>query len=587
MRNKQAPKQGHRSRVLNYEELLPYLYIRCLEFIPGNQKPPRLSPNKLCRFKQSEQYSDRLDQGNYAQVLSTFRQRSLLNLGPSVGSQLPTLEDEVTLFLKRFESLIPVTAGKATRKQALWALAVRLFAPWAAARIALHLHYISGRTRHPPKWLFPVDGSRIRSCFVEAVRAPGESNRALARRLCPAKPNDLEAKLRHYQRHDDTPSDQLLETILAATSPKHLPVLVLARAIDRVIQDSIAYFGHEPTLCLLRYFALSLNFFRSTLSQIGQKLPPDKDSAWLWLSSYTFTGTSPVTAQRLNPIFEPYLNKLAAHITDELLDADPNGSLTAIPQTPEDLLGGEWRTFGDCFPPDGIHEGLRQNDADAVIRASKAFFRRRANLQRASLQAWHLCQIGLERSDPRWSGRRVWQFSEAGAQALMDEGVRLFQLVIKDGQPSDSINATIELLRFLLVPYRPKRPEERGLARSLFRTVDRHYQTIGCNGSALFIRGNLLWLEGDRHAALKAFSAAASHGKHSFVERDWPEFLREAPVLAEALSRKRELKRFATLAERFGIFSGEPAPRTQIMLSHIHYQTFRDGFNSSFKEFPT
>ena len=171
-------------------------------------------------------------------------------------------------------------------------------------------------------------------------------------------------------------------------------------------------------------------------------------------------------------------------------------------------------------------------------------------------------------------------------QALLNEAVRLLHFVYLNADAERKNEVAIDLLRLLLEPFRPKQIGERPLARSLMDELETYYRRAGRKGSATLLRGRLLWLEGQERSALRMFQDAMNAGKESSGGLDWIWLLRWGTVLADKLAAKQVLKRFQKLAQVYGVFSQESAPRTNCLVNELRYQDFKAGFIALFKPFP-
>jgi hypothetical protein len=167
----------------------------------------------------------------------------------------------------------------------------------------------------------------------------------------------------------------------------------------------------------------------------------------------------------------------------------------------------------------------------------------------------------------------------------LSEALRLLRLTYARSRGISKARIGIKLLRLLLRPQRPKLKAERPLAWKLWRVAEVFYRESNRHGSAAFLSGCLLWLEGNKRRALRVWHKAASYGRASCGE-DWIGLLRYAPILAEELSRKRDLNYFRKLAEHEGVTNGEPAPRTTRLLKELNQRSETNKLRMTFRPFP-
>jgi hypothetical protein len=525
--------------------------------------------------------------------------QSLLGFEKQSKEQLGLLHAEVREFLSRYEHLnYQVDPGRADAEQVAWSVVTRFFVPWLAFRIAFWLR--DSKELEPEAagyWFVPMKGTTVRSSFMSVVdgfvRKSGESEDALARRLCLAATGvdredvaeSLGRDFRRYRSFEGTASDGTIDQIVkgsAATS--HLLImLVLARAVDRNVQYALRFFGHRPGLRLFRWFALCFRHFVSLLRKLGSALPKEQEWAWLFWQSQTIMGNTPVEADRFYPLMDPFMSELARKITSELDRTTPAGKLARLPRTPGDLQGGSWPEVASASLPIPIEEQLGKRDFCGTVRESQFLFGQQVDLHEAERVGSLLCNLAHASWDPALPTSPMLPSHDAALQ-LFREGTRLLELALDHATSNQKPRIAIQLLRLLLEAHRPKTVTERKLARRLFRLADNYHRLNRREGASAYLLGCLLWLEDKEREAVQAFSRARELGKES-CGPDWVWLLRIAPVLAERVSR-REFKRFMKLAELYGVFSSQPFPRTGLVTSQMAYPNSRTPGSHRSSPFP-
>ena len=170
---------------------------------------------------------------------------------------------------------------------------------------------------------------------------------------------------------------------------------------------------------------------------------------------------------------------------------------------------------------------------------------------------------------------------------VLQEARRLYQAAHARAEGSEKIEIGIRLLRFLLQPQRPKSKSDHRLARRLYGAANKFYRQANRHGSAYCLYGCLLWLEGDKQRALAALLNAAEYGRASCGGEDWIWLLRFAPMLAEELSRKRDLNSLVKLADHEGVKYREPSPRTKKVMMEMQQREEVAMLKLNFRPFPS
>jgi hypothetical protein len=368
-------------------------------------------------------------------------------------------------------------------------------------------------------------------------------------------------------------------------TPAMLAMMVLARAIDRNVQDAIKTFGPTETLKLVTFFRLSFDHFRQLLHRLSAELPSDDERAWQFLGCQSFTGNTPFEADRYYPLAEIYPYSLAQKISAELQNAKKNGRLAYVPTSRSDFGKGTF-AFPEWEPlPDNIHEAVRKADYPAAIKASQSVLTSRSeNPAQAARIADYFSHSALMAYDPV-TARCALVPPESEVPHVLAEAARLFSLAYEQAEGVQKARCGINYLRFLLTPQRPKARAERGLARRLYRVADTFYRRSGRAGSSMYLLGCLKWLEGDGKRAVRAFLRAAKCGRASCDEYDWIWLLRYAPLVARKNS-KSALNKFLKLSELEGVLYREPSPRTNLLEKELRHHTNAAEFEITVKPFP-
>lgn len=596
---KPAGRPCLRARVPSFEQCLTHI-LSCLECFTG--VPVTISPKLKQRFKEVELHPERLTLPAYRRILRKLLDRQQRGTKYLREDQVKILDLELRTFLFRFEQLmLGLTVANASARQVRWSLCARYFVPWLALRIAFHLRQRSpADAEHTDDWFLPpIKGGRIGSCFWQLidreVRKPRESDAELAQRLKATAVagdrldiiNSVLRGFRHYWSGDNAASDSTLELILKATPelPNLHAKLILARAIDRNVHAALRSFGKTHALRLVRFFHLSFNHFRHLLCQLAAELPKDDEGAWLYLQSPTFTGNSPFEAERYHPLTDKFMHELARRISDELGCSARGGRLASVPTGKRAFLKGRFSALGHGLPAD-IQMALGRGDFEAAIAVSHSLYPEESQnaLEAARIGSlFSRCALFAYEPDTHAGGLTP---PKATAPAVLRESSRLFSLACMGSNGEQRTLIEIDFLRFLLEPHRPKQKQERPLARRLCRVAANHYRKAGRAGSAAFLGGLLLWLEGSKKPALRKFAEARQCGRASCGE-DWIRLLRLAPLLAESLRARRETNAFAKLSERDGVSTGEPSPKTRMLAEEKMQRVSRNKFQIAFTPFPT
>jgi hypothetical protein len=168
----------------------------------------------------------------------------------------------------------------------------------------------------------------------------------------------------------------------------------------------------------------------------------------------------------------------------------------------------------------------------------------------------------------------------------MVEGLRLLKLAHDNSRGGIRAKHGVYLFRMLIAPPRPKTKLEQTLARKLSTAVVRFYRQTGRNGTAEFLLGCLLWLEGKDEAAVMKMEAAARLGRASCGE-DWITLLRIAPILARSTPRcQRRLNYFRKLSKLEGVLHRESDAKTNLLLKELRQQAEAREFQFTVRLFP-
>jgi hypothetical protein len=576
--------------------------IRILDYIDSScQVSGGISDHEKQKFWQFDTHPDRLSLPAYQRILGKMVERKLAD-NPIPKVVRPLFMHELREFLERYEHLLlQVTVGHASPRQVRWALCTRFFAPWAALRIAFHLrHPDVQRSGGASFWFLPaMSRGKIGSCFMRIldrqVRRDDETEDDFAHRLCgkqKAKDRNeiainLGRDLRRYRASEGTPSGSKITQILRGCppNPNLRARIVLAAAIDRSLRDAIEEFGPDQAVNIVKFFTLAFHHFRRLIQRLGCELPKEDEGAWLYLQSRTFTGNTPFEAERFYSLTEPFLARLAQIISAELECPGGRGNLPRVPTKVSDFKRGHFAKLEHQPLPISVERAMQEADFAAAVAASQSIYPQSSSHPvEATRLAKFFSHIGLGAFDTNMAGKGLIP-PEIEARAILGEAIRLFHLAYGKSRGIQKTLIGIKLLRFLLQPQRPKLKEEQPLARKLHRMAEKFYNESNRHGSALFLRGCLLWLEGKRRQALHTFRKAADCGRASCGE-DWIWLLRYAPILAEELSRRYDLKYFKKIAEREGVTHKQSAPRTSQLMQEWKQRSDMNNFKVTFKPFP-
>ena len=530
--------------------------------------------------------------------------RLTLTANPALEAVKPRLQTELTGFLERYENLLlGITVGRASSKQVRWALCERFFIPWAALRTAFHLRHPqveqAGENKH---WFLPpVTGGKLGSCLMRIldrqVRHADETEEAFAHRLCGHSNADVKSEiainlgrdLRRYRAGDGPPSIAKVRQIIGGcpNEPDLQAKLVLSAAIDRNVHKAVSAFGPEHALSLVKYFSLAFKHFSELLKSLTDELPTDDDKAWIALQSQTFTGNTPFEAEQFYPLTDPFLHALGRIISAKLAGADRRGRLTAIPAGPSAFGRGSFPKSTYHRLPVSVELAFQKRDFQAAVVASQAIYpSASAHSAEAARLADFFAKLGLDALKPELAGRGPIP-TEPASEVFLNEARRLFQASHARSEGREKTEIGIRLLRFLLQPQRPKAKSDRPMARRLYRAANKFYRETNRHGSASCLYGCLLWLEGDKQRALAALLNAAEYGRASCGGEDWIWLLRFAPMLAEELSRKRDLNSLVKLADHEGVKYREPSPRTKKVMMEMQQREEVAMLKLNFRPFPS
>lgn len=584
-------KEG--SGVPSFEACLIHI-LDSLKYERDAKKRYRIRKDDKHMLMTFERHPEWLLLSRYQKILRKLLERQLPNIG---RNRLKTqILDEFREFLFRYENLsYQIAVANADERQVLWSLACRFFVPWLALRIAFGLR---GEVRNQwdaeSAWFLPLKGQKLASCFMKVVdlyvrKTPHETEDAIQKRLCPNNAEMAESMgrdLRRYRSGKGRPTDAKINRIVKAapSMPNLRTMLILARAIDRNVQMASDFFGPENALKLVKWLALSYGYFRH-LPRLRWELPTENGSAWLQVSSRTFIGNTPMDSEWYYPLTDQFGCELARKINVELGCSGANGRLAEVPQTEGDLASGQWSKLNYKPLPEAIERHLGARNFSGAVNAAKSLFASGMSQAHALRIGNNFGHLGRMAYDPELKGKACSPSEEDG-QALVTEAVRLLHFVYLNADAEGKSKATIDLLGLLLEPFRPKQIADRLMARSLVDELEIYYRQIGRKGSAMLLRGRLLWLEGQERIALRMFQDAVSAGKEYSGGLDWIWLLRWGMVLADKLAAERLLTRFQKLAQAYGVFSQESAPRTKCLVNELRYQDFKAGFIASFKPFP-
>lgn len=585
-------------RVPTYEEFLTFL-LDSVAFDPdGRLSSNCISATKKRRLRRFDRNPRGLDVSAYKGIVRKLLDQHKPGIRALGKPWAEILEDELRQMMGRYEQLVlSLSAGNANARQVRWSLCVRFFVPWAALRIAFRLRHSPPQSARADRWfVLHANGKHISSCFMEIidgqVRHNSETDTALALRLQKGQAGDKEdlAKsltrdFRRYRTSSGTASDPTLNAIIKAT-PNLRAKLVLARAIDRMVQGARKAFGAYQTVKLVKFFRISFDHFTQLLRQLHAELPSDEELAWQALQSQTFTGNTPFEADRYWPLTDIYLHGLARKISAELQKAKNDGRLAYVPTSQKKFREGAFELSGWTPIPDGIHEGVRSGDYRAAVNASQSIVTNRSpNPKQMASIADFFSHTALMAYDPDTS-RCALVPIESDLPYVLEEAGRLFDLAFQKAKGVEKTEFGIKHLRFLLAPQRPKTKAERPLAWRLYRVADKFYRESGRSGSSKYLLGCLLWLEGNEKRAVQAFLSAIEEGRASFAEYDWIHLLRYAPILARRTSSKRGLNRVLKISELEGVLHRESAPKTSLLEKELRQRGQAEIFELTVKPFP-
>lgn len=579
----------------SFEECLTHI-LDDLEHSNTSEKPRRLSAKKKQQFREIDIHPGRMSLATYGQTVRDLLDQKLQGtLQVLKGAQGRALQEELRRCFANYEHLLlQMTTGCADYRQALWSLCSRYFIPWAALRTAFWLRHC----RRVDLWFVPTvtKGGKITSCFMQVidshVREDGETDGALAKRLCRDLPHggeladSLRRDFQRYRSSEATASDNTLNMTFEGV-PRTSDLCgqaVLARAIDRVVQDGIRFFGPKPMQDLVNFHELSFHHFRQLLKCLEPELPKDDTGAWQLLQSQTLSGNTPFEVERYWPLTHPYLSELAGKISSELERAGRNGCLPEVPTTRAAFGKGRFESLGEAPLPLEIERALQMRDFPSVIELSQSSFAPETqNTVGAEKLARILSTLGLAAVDPANAGGEPI-LPETDVVPILGEAARLFHLAYVRSSGSQKTLRGVRLLRFLLMPHRPKARGEHDLARALLGAVDRSCRKMNRAGSANFLGGLLRWLEGDDKGSMEMFLKAVRCGRASCGE-DWIPLLRIAPTLAKRVS-KRALNHFRKVSELEGVLHSEPSPKTKRLMNEWRRNVREMEYRGAIKPFP-
>lgn len=480
--SKGKTRQAHsvECAALTFEQCL----IQILDSIEvSSQKPGGKLHAEKQKLRQFDHHPDRLTLPAYWKIVNKLLERTLTD-NPILNASQPLFEAELREGLKRFEHLLlQITLGHASARQFRWTLCTRFFVPWAALRIAFRLrHRQSQQSDAVDCWFIPpVRRGKIGSCFMQILdgqlRHKAETDEAFARRLCQKQqigdPIDAAKNLcrdfRRYRAGESTATGASIMRILKsyADDPAQCAKLVMARAIDWHVQDAIEAFNETQALKLVKYYKLSFDHFQHLLRRLDAELPKDDQQAWDALQSQTFTGNTPFEAERYHPLTVPYLNSLAKKISAELERVGRYGNLPDIPTTRSEFNKGRFTGLNYQGLPLRIAEAVQKADFAGVVAASQSLCPSTSSRPAEAARLGNFfAHLGLDAFRADTAGNGLIR-SENEAVLVLNEALRLFRLVHIKSRGNAKTMAAICLLRFLLQPHRPKKKEEREMARKL------------------------------------------------------------------------------------------------------------------------
>lgn len=561
-----------------------------------------LPPQMKKRYRQFDKHPERLEDSKYE--AAAHQLAKLLSWPKQVldDRNCELIKEELRCFLSRYENLLlQLKPGHATTKQILWSLCVRFFVPWTALRCAFLL-----RNDAPDQidtwFLPPVSGRKVGCVFMGLIdrhcRRSGESRDGMARRLYESLRADVSTKeqrsqnlgedFSRYRRGEMLASDGRINFLVVHSGcGAHIRFkLVLARAIDSNLRQASNEFGVERAIELAKEFSLVFRHCHGLLYGLRAELPKDNAAAWQWLDSPTFTGNTPFDAERIHPLIDEFMGKLAQRISAELQQLRRGSALTHAPTTRAETRRGRFDVPHDCFLPDEIHEAIRHSNYPSALSASQALFSTKRGAPGEAARVGRFLIRAVNDASDRSGEAHPLDPPANERPDVMAEGVRLLQLARSKSGGRTRSHYDACLFRLLLDPRRPKTQLEHALARKLAPKVMRFYRETGLPGSADFLIGLLCWLEGQVEESMRHFEAAAQGGRSSCGE-DWITLLRLAPILAESTSRRtRRLNHFRKLSKIEGVLHGEASAKTNLLLREIRQREGVSSFNMSFRPFP-
>ena len=613
----------------SHEGLLTFVMTTLAESHFGMSARER---QRQSRFARIERTTGKANFDKYPDLVRSVMALGMDALGTERGE---LLQSEFSEFLKRYELLHwQVIVGRATRQQVMWVLAHRFFLPWLALRIAFRS---SKRPRSKSgddaDWFVPIREGRLYSAVMKLVdrfvRHQGESNAQLALRLQRLKPADpalpkfslnakreedaehLRENLSKYCHFKSSPPMETLELLAASTksAPRLQQMFVLARFADRCVADALSVFEEPQVLKLVKFFTLCLRHVEAVVEEARRDVDasqqdkvqclrfndagegvPEKPASraervWLALHSMSLMGNSPGQQARFLPLMDEYMNELPRKISAELHRTVQKRKLSVLPRDHAKLNSGKWQ-FPEHVPIPEQIEGapIRATVKEAVEVSQKTFSGRRINLVAVERARWKFEFMGLGTFVMKAQGRHSLCTDE-DAQLAEAECKRLFLLTHGRLREPDRSRRAVDFLKYLIEPYRPKAPQDWKLANELFKVVSTHFRRNNLEGAVHYLRGCLLALADEHHAALQCFKQARSLGREACAPF-WMDVLRTGLVTAQRAKSPIERKRFAHTARLFGLFTKDPTPRTNMMKEQMMEQAFIQADQAAFKPFP-
>ena len=612
-------QKASRKRQKQYAPNLVPTFEECLTFVMGELSHSRssgtkatLTPTERHRFNQMERKANLLDLDEYRDILRRVLIPGFHDLTPESGELVRMLEDELRMFLRRYEILNwQIVPCRATKPQVLWSLSHRFLVPWIALRIAFRLPADSAIGGDVDDWWFlPLRDKAPYSCVMKVidqfVRKAGESNASLMKRLCRIEQREdtslpaiseraqkesaaqhFEDNISKYSHFKTSPSNRVVEQIVGSTSSvTHLRMmLVLARFVDRCIRAALKVFGEDLVIELLGYFALIFVELRAVVNTVRAENPTlDPERVWTYLQSLTYMGKTPGKDERFVPLMDQYMNDLARNINAEIQDTNPNQKLTRLPRDIAELNAGRWSWGQSSSIPAEIESALFGGSVSAAVAASQRMFRGRIAITKAlaTCLRFRIISLATYRALAEgWSPHRTVE----DAALAMDEAKRLFHASLGQMAQSRKWFVALDYLEFIIEPYRPKSVDDAAVARKLLNIVTNPLLGRNLEGALLYLEGCLLALEGNDRQAIRAFSKARKCRRES-CGRFWIDLLRHALMTAGQIGAKREHKSFAKLVRMIGLFSNDATPRSNELKAQMMEGDFRRVWTGGFKPFP-